>query len=223
MSVLVEICADSESSSVVAAAAGAGRIELCAHAVIGGVTPSAALLQAVRERVPVPVFAMVRARGGDFVYGAEELGIMRRDASRLREAGASGIVSGVLCQDGSIDEEATRTLIEAARPLPFTFHRAFDLVPDKERALDVLLALGVERVLTSGGSSTAQAGADRIAALVRQAGDRLTVMAGGGVRGPHVAELVRRTGVREVHARPIIRQRDEIDPAGVRALVAALR
>jgi copper homeostasis protein len=246
LSVLVEICTESVASSLAAAGAGAGRVELCAHAMIGGLTPTAALLEAVRDRVNVPVYAMVRPRGGDFLYDEGELDVMRRETLMLRAAGAAGIVSGALRDDGSIDEAATHTLIEAARPLPFTFHRAFDLVRDQTEALDVLLALGADRVLTSGGAPTALAGANRIAALVRRAGDSLTVMAGGGVRGPQVAELVRRTGVREVHARPTLRRgsamrhraaevvisksgepdgyaRDVIDPDGVRALVEALR
>ncbi|HSA55516.1 MAG TPA: copper homeostasis protein CutC [Gemmatimonadaceae bacterium] len=242
---LIEICVDSVRSAVAAAQAGAGRLELCAHPATGGTTPTTALLEAVRERVEIPVFAMVRPRAGDFRYDADELDVMRREAATLREAGAAGIVSGALRADGSIDAPTVRSLLEAARPLPFTFHRAFDLTRDLDEALDALLALGVDRVLTSGAASTALLGIERLASLVRQAGDRLAVMAGGGVRAAHVADLVRWTGVREVHARPTRRVddgmqfrrlsvviekppptddngREELDPAAVEALVAAV-
>lgn len=241
---LVEICVDAVRSAVAAAKAGASRLELCAHPATGGTTPTTALLEAVLERVHVPVFAMVRSRPGDFRYDDDELDVMRREAKMLREAGASGIAGGALRADGSVDEKNVRGLIDAARPLPFTFHRAFDLTRDLDEAMDTLLGLGVDRVLTSGAAPTALLGAERIASLVRQAGDRLTVMAGGSVRAAHVAALVRWTGVREVHARPTRRLddgmtfrrlsvaitkpappdddgREELDPAAVELLVSA--
>ena len=242
---LVEICVDSVRSAVAAAKAGASRLELCVHPATGGTTPTPALLQAVLERVEIPVSAMVRSRPGDFRYDADEIDVMRREAKALREAGAAGIVGGVLRADGSIDETSLRVLLDAARPLPFTCHRAFDLTRDLEEAMNTLLACGVDRVLTSGAAPTAIAGVERIASLVRQAGDRLAVMAGGSVRAPHVADLVRWTGVREVHARPTRRVddgmkfrrfsvviakpvapdddgREELDPAAVESLAAAV-
>jgi copper homeostasis protein len=120
----------------------------------------------------------------------------------VKEAGAHGIVSGVLEPGGAIDREATQSLIEATDPLPFTFHRAFDLAPELERALAVLRTIGVRRVLTSGGASSAIVGADAIARLGRQTGDVMSLIAGGGVRAAHVAELIEVSGVKEVHARP---------------------
>lgn len=242
---LVEICVDSVRSAIAAANAGASRLELCAHPATGGTTPTPALLEAVRERVDVPVFAMARSRPGDFRYDDDEIDVMRREAILLREAGAAGIVGGALRADGSIDEKSVRVLVEAARPLPFTFHRAFDLTRDLDESLDRLLALGVDRLLTSGAAPTALLGVERIASLVRQAGERLVVIAGGSVRAAHVRDIVRWTGVREIHARPtrhvddgmLFRRlsvviakpdppedngREEVDPAAVRDLVAAV-
>jgi copper homeostasis protein len=184
---------------------------------------------------------MIRPRGGDFTYSDNELEVMRRDIDAMKGIGAHGIVSGVLESTGIVDREATRSLIEVARPLSFTFHRAFDLVPELEQALEVLRTLGVQRVLTSGGASTARVGADAIARLALKGG-QTTMVAGGGVRAAHAAELVRASGVTEVHARPTRPRRDpsartrvlsfgandpgadrmELDPDAVRALVRAL-
>ncbi|HEX7123403.1 MAG TPA: copper homeostasis protein CutC [Gemmatimonadaceae bacterium] len=219
--ILVEICVDSVVSAQMAARAGAGRLELCAEADVGGTTPAIDTLHAVLNSVGVPVFAMARPRAGDFVYDSREFDAMCRDIERLREAGAAGIVSGVLCRDRSVDRSRTAELVAAARPLPFTFHRAFDDTPDPRTALDVLLETGVARVLTSGGAPTALAGMSVIAELVRAAGDRLVVMAGGRVRATHATRLVAATSVREVHARPTLGDDPlgEIDPDAVRALV----
>ncbi len=203
--VLVEACVDSVEGAVAAERAGALRLELCAGLVEGGTTPSAGLVRAVLDRVSVPVFVMVRPRGGDFLYSADELDVMLRDVEGAKSLGAQGVVSGVLHPHGAVDEDGTSALLEAAAPLPFTFHRAIDVTRDLEEALDVLLALGARRVLTSGGAATAADGAERIGRLVRQAGDRLVVMAGGGVRRHNVASIVAATGVREVHLRAPVR------------------
>ena len=126
---------------------------------------------------------------------------MRRDVRAARELGAAGVVAGALRRDGRVDADATARLVEAAGPLPVTFHRAVDLAPDLAEALETLASLGVRRVLTAGGAPTALEGADALAALVRQAGDRVAILAGGSIREAHAAELVRRTGVRELHVR----------------------
>jgi copper homeostasis protein len=159
------------------------------------------MIGAVKERVRVPVFVIVRPRGGGFVYDADELDVMRRDVRAARALGADGIVIGALRPDAAVDADATRALVDAADGAPVTFHRAFDLAADRDAALGALIDCGVARVLTSGGAPTAIAGADAIAALVARSAGRVAVMAGGGVREAHVAELVRRTGVREVHVR----------------------
>src|SRR2546425_4990959 len=167
--VLVEACVDSVESALAAARGGAHRIELCANLVEGGTTPSAGTLAVCRARLEIPIFVLIRPRGGDFLYSAAELAVMLEDVRRAKETGAHGIVTGVLRADGEIDQDRTGELIAAARPLRVTFHRAFDVCRDAGRALETLIALGVERVLTSGQAATAPEGAEAIAGLVRRA------------------------------------------------------
>jgi len=151
--------------------------------------------------VSIPVFVMIRPRGGGFVYSASESDVMRRDIVVARDLGADGVVIGGLRPDGNVDLALVQFLVEAAHDLPVTFHRAFDFTPDLEASLDLLADAGVQRVLSSGGASTAADGATVLADLVRQAGSRLVVIAGGGVREENVRSLVSVSGVREVHVR----------------------
>src|SRR6185503_4805523 len=195
---LLEVCVETLTEAMQAVAGGAGRLEVCAALSESGTTPSIGLVEAILERVKVPVFVMIRPRGGDFTYDDNELDVMRRDIGAMRRAGAHGVVSGTLESTGVIDRDATKSLLEAAAPLPFTFHRAFDLTPELEKALATLRSLGVHRILTSGGASTALVGAGAIAKLGQQTGDTLSLMAGGGVRAAHVAELIEVSCVREV-------------------------
>jgi copper homeostasis protein len=237
---LLEVCVETLDEALLAADAGAQRLEVCACMSEAGITPSIGLVSAILERVAIPAFVMIRPRGGDFSFTEDDLDVMRRDIDAMKRVGAHGIVSGALETSRAINRDATKSLLEAAAPLPFTFHRAFDLAPELERALGVLCRLGVHRVLTSGGASTALVGAGAIARLARQAGETV-IIAGGGIRADHAAELVRSAGVSEVHARPTrlrpteharpgIRfganhpatERKELDPDGVRALVRAL-
>ncbi|MBL8726950.1 MAG: GAF domain-containing protein [Planctomycetes bacterium] len=197
--VVVEVAVDSVAGARTAAAAGADRLELCSSLAEGGLTPSAGLLAAVQAAVRVPVCTMVRPRAGDFRYDDGEFDVMLRDVVHLRAAGAAGIVAGVLRADGHVDAERLRELVAAARPLPVTFHRAFDLVADPAAALEALIAAGVARVLTSGQAATAIDGAEAIARHVAAAGTRLRVIAGAGVRPDNVRDLVQRTGVQDVH------------------------
>jgi copper homeostasis protein len=239
---LLEVCVETLPEAVQAVSAGAGRLEVCAAMSESGTTPSIGLVEAILDHVQVPVFVMIRPRGGDFTYDDRELDVMKRDISAIRRAGAHGVVTGVLESSGMIDRDATRSLLETAAPLPLTFHRAFDLTPELEKALATLRSLGVHRILTSGGASTALVGAGAIAKLREQTGDTLSLMAGGGVRAAHVAELIEVSGVREVHARPAKRRRkssfptrdiifgatipvpdrSELDPDGVAALAREL-
>lgn len=204
---LLEICVDSAACALAALHAGAGRIELCAGMSEGGTTPSAGLIELCRERVSAPLHVMLRPRGGDFVYDRLEVEVMRRDLAIIRKIGVEGVVLGVLRSDGRVDVEATRRLVEAARPLSVTFHRAFDAARDADEAIDDLIAAGVDRVLSSGRARTATQGRDVLARMVGRAGEKLVVMAGGGVRANGVADLVEHTGVTEVHARPVERRR----------------
>jgi len=201
MSIVVEACVDSVQGAIAAERAGAGRLELCANLVEGGTTPSGGMMRAVLRCVGLPVFVMVRPRGGDFVYDAADIEVMLRDIEFAKACDVHGIVSGALNPNGTIDEDGTSALIEAAHPLPFTFHRAMDITRDLDESLDALQAIGVHRVLSSGGRATALEGRDMLARLVRRGGDRIVVMAGGGVRRGNVAEVVRSTRVREVHLR----------------------
>ena len=200
-SVLVEACVDSVASALAAERGGAHRVELCDALFDGGTTPSAGMIAACTAAVSIPVFVMIRPRGGGFVYSESERDVMRRDVIAARELGADGVVIGGLLPNGAVDLTVVRTLVDAARGLPVTFHRAFDLTPDLEAALESLADAGVQRILTAGGASTAAEGASTLATLVRRAGARIVVMAGGGVREENVRTLVSTSGVREVHVR----------------------
>jgi len=180
---------------------GAGRLELCDALFDGGTTPSAGMIAACRERVSIPLFVIVRPRGGGFVYTDDELDVMRRDVVAARGLGANGVVIGALRSDGTVNNEQTRSLVDGAGDMPVTFHRAFDFVSDLSSALNVLIAAGITRILSSGGAPTAREGVPALASLVRQAGNRLVVMAGGGVREENVRAIVDGAGVREVHVR----------------------
>jgi len=197
--ILVEACVESLEAAMAAARGGAQRIELCANLAAGGTSPDAATLAACLSGLAIPVFVMVRPRPGDFHYSAVEHAGMLYEIQRVKDAGAHGVVTGSLRRDNGIDERRTAELIAAAAPLPVTFHRAFDECPDSAQALERVIDLGATRVLTSGGAATAPQGAAKIAELVRLAAGRIGILAGGGVNASNVAELVRTTGVREVH------------------------
>lgn len=201
MAVLVEACVDAIDAALEAARGGAGRIELCGELLQGGVTPSAGLIGAVRDRVRIPLFVLIRPRTGDFLYTSDERDVMRRDIAMAKSLGAAGVVLGALTVAGDVDGDATSELIAAARPMAVTFHRAFDFARDQDAALDALLQLGADRVLTSGGSATAIEGIAAIRRLVQRAGRALTVLAGGSITAENVAAVTLATGVTEVHVR----------------------
>lgn len=198
--ILVEAAVETLESALAAERGGANRIELCANLTDGGTTPGAGLIAAVAERMRIPVFVMIRPRGGGFVYSADEIGAMSRDIEFAVSIGVAGIVAGALTSHGRIDLEQTRTLLAAAG-LPVTFHRAFDVIENPLDALEELIDLGVSRVLTSGGAPTAAEGGNAIAALVAQARDRIAIVAGGGIREHNVRDVIARTGVTEIHTR----------------------
>ena len=190
MQILIEAAVESRNAALAAVEGGADRLELCTDLAHGGTTPDLNLLHV---QLAIPVFVLVRPRAGDFVYTDAEHRTMLEQISGAKSAGVHGIVTG----DLSLDR--TRDLIAAARPLPVTFHRAFDVFPDRSEALERLIELGVERVLTSGGAPTAPEGADEIRRLVVQAKGRIGILPGGGINPTNVARLVQQTGVREVH------------------------
>ncbi|HEY3436756.1 MAG TPA: copper homeostasis protein CutC, partial [Actinotalea sp.] len=204
--VSVEICLDDVGGARVAEAAGADRVELCAALTVGGLTPSLGLVRETLASVTtIDVQVLVRPRPGDFVLAPADLRVMATDVAAFLALPNPGVVLGftlgALTPTGEVDEAALAVLVDAAAGAPVTFHKAFDAVPDPLAAVEVLAAHGVTRVLTSGGHPSALAGATALAALVAAAGDRLGVMAGGSVRAHDVAELVARTGVRDVHLR----------------------
>ena len=199
--ILVEACVDSVASARNAVAGGAERLELCDNLVEGGTTPSLGMMAAVRDVVRVPMFVLIRPRGGDFLYDADEVRIIRRDIAEARTLGADGVVIGALTQEGKVDTVVMKKLIEAARPMAVTFHRAFDLARHPYETLEVLVQLGAHRVLTSGQAPTALEGIPVLARLVQQAKDRIEILAGGGVTEDNAARIVKDTGVNEIHLR----------------------
>jgi copper homeostasis protein len=201
--ILIEAATETLEDVLAAQRAGAGRIELCANLGVGGTTPSDELVRATLEETELPVFVMIRPRGGGFVYSDEEMEGMLRDIDRARSAGIAGIVTGVLTPDNLIDTDRTRRLVSAAGALPVTFHRAFDSTHSLPDSLEQLIQLGITRVLTSGGAPTALEGAPAISALVAQARGRIAIIAGGGVREHNVRELIALTGIREIHSRNV--------------------
>ncbi|HEU5358907.1 MAG TPA: copper homeostasis protein CutC [Gemmatimonadales bacterium] len=198
--VLFEACVESVAEAVAAERGGAGRIELCVDLAIDGITPPMEMITEACRAVKVPVMVLVRPRGGEFRYSPIEVSAMIGSIERARSLGAAGVVIGALAADGGIDRAVTERLVKAARPMSVTFHRAFDVVPDRADALETLVTLGVDRVLTSGGAPTAEAGVLELKRLVDQAAGRIGILAGGRIRAGNVAAIVRATGVREVHA-----------------------
>jgi copper homeostasis protein len=197
--VTIEICTGDLESALAAERGGADRVELCADLAVGGTTPSAGTIREACRRLPIPVHVLVRPRAGDFLPTDSELATMNHDIQLARNLGASGVVLGLLRPDGTIDRERTARLVALARPLCVTFHKAFDQARDLHEALDTLIALGVDRVLTSGGRPTAMEGIDGLRSLVHRAGGRITILAGGRIAKEMIETLLAQTGVREIH------------------------
>lgn len=193
-----ELCAYTRAACDVARRCGVTRIELCAAPLEGGTTPSAALLRYARSLDGLRLSVMIRPRGGDFLYTDDEVDLMASEIRFARECGADGVVLGLLTPDGEVDEERTARLVREAGPLEVTFHRAFDMVRDPQRALEALIACGCRRVLTSGGRNTALEGIAQLRALVAQAAGRIEIMAGSGVNASNARELAA-TGVDALH------------------------
>jgi len=196
---IFEICVEGVDGAVAAQRGGGDRVELCASLVEGGITPSLGTVRATLGAVSVPVHAMVRPRGGDFLYSELEFASMLDDVAVLRDAGVAGVVFGCLTAAGRVDEVRTRALTEIARPLSVTFHRAFDMTDDPSAALEALIRCGVDRVLTSGQAPTALAGLATLRRLNEQAAGRIVVLGCGALRPDSIGAVVRETGLTELH------------------------
>lgn len=194
-----EVCANSADSAIAAQEGGAHRVELCDNLYEGGTTPSAACIALTRKHLTLPIHALIRPRGGDFLYNDLEFEVMKKDIEYAKEYGADGVVLGVLQADGTIDRKRTEELVRLASPLSVTFHRAFDVTRDPFAALRDIIETGCNRVLTSGQANKAIEGAELIAELVQYAGDRITVLVGSGVNEDNIADLIRVTRAREFH------------------------
>ncbi|MTD16083.1 copper homeostasis protein CutC [Nakamurella sp. YIM 132087] len=197
MSLRTEVCVDAVPAARLAALLGADRIEVCAALELDGITPSAGMIAACADLLPARV--LIRPRAGDFVYDRDEIRCMAKDIEHALDAGAEGVVVGALTAGGRVDVEAMHRLLGAAGSAPVTFHRAFDACTDPLHALDDLMELPVDAVLTSGGAPDAAAGAELLAELVRRSDREVEVIAGGGVRPGNVVALVRATAVHTVH------------------------
>lgn len=197
---ILEICANSLPSALVAQAGGADRIELCDNMAEGGTTPSYATILKSREMLTIQIYPIIRPRGGDFLYNDDEFDLMWKDIELCKKLGCEGVVIGLLNTDGSVDKKRTKLLVDLAWPLGVTFHRAFDRCADPFHALEDIIECGCERILTSGQAPTAPEGAGLIAQLVDKAAGRIIIMPGSGVRENNIAELVRKTKATEYHS-----------------------
>jgi len=197
---VLEICVDSVESALAAARGGAERLELCSDIAAGGISPSAGLIEYVRQRVRLDLSVLLRPRPGDFVYSDDEFEVLQSDIIQAKKLGANSVVIGLLDVYGDVDLERTRELVELARPLKVAFHRAFDMTRDLFASLDVLIAAGVDRVLTSGGKLRAVDGAGVIRLLQEKAQDEIVIMPGGGITAANLLEIASRTGATEFHA-----------------------
>lgn len=199
MNYKLEVIAFTIESCSLIERAGAHRIELCDNPGDGGTTPSYGFLKQAREIVSIDLYPMIRPRGGDFLYSNHEFEIMKKDVLLCKEMGCEGVVFGLLDADGTIDKERTARLVELAYPMGVTFHRAFDRVRDGFEALETLVEIGCERILTSGLKPTVTEGAEALAQLIKAADERIVIMPGSGVRSNNIAQLAQVTGAAEFH------------------------
>lgn len=196
---ILEVCCNSYQSVKNAQQAGAQRIEFCSELGVGGITPSYGLLKTISEVMTIPVFVLIRPRSGNFTYSDVEFNIMKQNIELCKTLGFAGIVSGILHDDNTINSKQTRELLQLAKPLSFTFHRAFDTVPNPVKALQQLADMGVDRVLTSGQQSTAEQGIALLQQLNTQSNQKITILPGGGIN-PDNAKLFKDSGFTEIHA-----------------------
>ncbi|MDR3220030.1 MAG: copper homeostasis protein CutC [Dysgonamonadaceae bacterium] len=199
--ILLEVCVDSLENALIAQSAGADRVEFCANLSEGGTTPSPAQIRIARERLQISLYVLIRPRGGDFLYNERERELMQSDIRFCGETGCDGVVIGLLHPDGTVDAEHCAELVEIARAygMGVTFHRAFDRSADLFRAMETIIGLGCERILTSGAYDTAPEGAESIRQLIEKADGRIIIMPGAGITPENAGELIRKTALTEMH------------------------
>lgn len=212
---LLEVCANSFQSAFNAQKAGAHRIELCVDLDVSGLTPSYGLIKKVLRDLSITTYVLIRPRKGDFNYNDDEFEMMKMNILIAKDLGCSGIVSGILKPDHSIDTERTQELIELTRPLPFTFHRAFDLLKEPFEGLEKLIAMGTDRILTSGQECSAKKGIALLKELKNKARDRIIIMPGGGINGNN-ATVFKKAGFNEIHAAALPKNEEPKGPHEVR-------
>jgi copper homeostasis protein len=205
MNFKLEICSFNLTSALIAQQAGAHRVELCASPDEGGTTPSQGVIRAARERLHIELYPIIRPRGGDFLYSEEEFDVMLKEVEFCKQIGCDGVVIGLLNADGTVDKKRSARLVETAFPLGVTFHRAFDWAINPFEAMEDIISIGCERILTSGQRPVAMEGVVMINELVRQADDRILIMPGSGVRSSNIIELVQKTDAPEYHTSARIR------------------
>ncbi|KEC72410.1 UNVERIFIED_ORG: copper homeostasis protein [Rhizobium esperanzae] len=213
MTILLEVCVDSAEGLAAAIEGGAGRIELCSALELGGLTPLPSLMR-IAARAPIPVYAMIRPHAGPFIFGSADEEAMLLDIDAVRTAGLAGVVIGANRQDGTLDMPLIHRLKAHAAGLGSTLHRAFDLVPDADQALEQAVELGVERILTSGCAPKAADGTETLKRLSAKAAGRISIMPGSGIRPANVSAILQATGAREVHgscSSPV----ESVDPRAV--------
>ena len=207
--ILLEVCVETLASAVAAERGGAQRVELCSNLAVEGVTPSLELIEQARRRISIPLHVLIRPRAGDFRYTPPELELMKSEIAHLRQMGVNGVVFGILDAAKQVDVSRTRDLVERARPLAATFHRAFDESGNLPAALEAVVQTGADRILTSGGARNAEAGSPMLSELVKKAAGRVVILACGAIRETNVRKIVEATGVREVHASLLRRSIEE--------------
>ena len=220
---LFELCAESLEAARAGASGGANRIELCSDLTCGGVTPVPELMAADMRALGIPIHVLIRPRAGDFVYSADEFALMRQQIELARKAGASGVAVGVLTAEGGVDVERTQELVELARPMAATFHRAFDETPDLSEALERVIETGAVSLLTSGGAADVLSGAESIARMQEQAAERIHIIAGGGLRLGKLLEVVRRSGTFSLHGSLLRRNGEMVREPDAAVLEADVR
>jgi copper homeostasis protein len=207
----LEVIGFNIESCVAAQKAGANRIELCASPCEGGTTPSYAFIKAAREKLSIGLYAMIRPRGGDFLYSDDDFEIMKKDVILCKQAGCNGIVTGILTKDGKVDAKRCSELIELAYPLEATFHRAFDRVKDPAAELETIISLGFERILTSGLRPKAIEAVDLLSQLIKQADERIIIMPGSGINSENIIRIAENTGAREFHSSASISKKSNME------------